>query len=236
MTLLSGLLFFYIPVLVLLIVISVLFYYLWFLRNPNIKVVHDDLIISPANGKISAIIRFGADDKNNEQDNKYNKHTKDIININKGRFGRILALTRDVASSGYIICIAMNLLNVHYQRSPVYGAVKNIKYTKGKFRNIFKDIKGLRFIDNERNEVLIRSTPLYGEKKVKFNVKVIQIAGLFAKRIKCFVKPGQAVEKGQLLGLIRRGSMVVLIVPDNVKPVVKNGQKVKLGANICSII
>lgn len=207
-------------------IIFYLFYKYWFLRNPKINIQKGkealQNIISPADGKIVQIIEF------DEQ----------IAKINKGRFGRIMTYTKDVASSGFVICISMNPFNIHYQRSPINGTVKNIKYRKGKFRNVLKEPSSLRFIENENNEILIEGTKssygmiskAKGKSKPKpFNVKIIQIAGAFARRICCFANETQKVGKGDIIGLIKLGSMVVLIIPNNVELLVKEGQRVHVG-------
>jgi|SRR3989338_198105 len=209
------------------LIIFYLFYKYWFLRNPKINVPKGkeslQNIISPADGKVVQIIEF------DEQ----------IAKINKGRFGRIMAYTKDVAASGFVICISMNPFNIHYQRSPINGIVKKIKYKKGKFRNVLKEPSSLRFIENENNEILIEGTKrIYGmvseakgksNKSKPFNVKVIQIAGALARRICCFAKETQNLGKGDIIGLIKLGSMVVLIIPNNVELMVKHGQRVHVG-------
>ncbi|MFH1438984.1 MAG: phosphatidylserine decarboxylase [Candidatus Woesearchaeota archaeon] len=208
---------------VLLIISLILFYMFWFLRNPEINIPKGnciDYFISPADGKVVEIIEFD----------------EETAKIKKGRFGKIMTSTKNVAKEGYIICIAMNIFNVHYQRSPIDGVVKNVSYKKGKFRNVLKDAKSLRFIDNERNEVLIESVS-----KSKFNVKVIQIAGLVARRIHWFVSKGQMLSAGDIIGLIKLGSMVVLIIPEKISSkyvnlLVKEGQKVKVGETKIAVL
>ncbi|MBT4540539.1 hypothetical protein HOC35_03425 [Candidatus Woesearchaeota archaeon] len=214
-------------VIAVLLILLVLFYFIWFLRKPKLNLTGNDsnnngnnFVLSPADGKIIEII-------------KYDKQTE---KVNKGRFGKIIAVTKDVSDSGYIVCIAMNIFNVHYQISPINGVIKNINYVKGKFRNIFVDLVGLRFINNERNEILIESTGgKRNKKQKKFNVKVVQIAGLVARRIHCFVKPEQTLKLAQVLGVIKLGSMVLLIFPNDFNLAVKEGVKVKLGDTIAVV-
>lgn len=227
MTIISLLVIFLLLSFVLISIIFYLFYKYWFLRNPKINIPKGKEsirnIISPADGKVVQIIEF------DEQ----------IAKINKGRFGRIMAYTKDVASSGFVICISMNPFNLHYQRSPINGIVKKIKYRKGKFRNVLKEPSSLRFIENENNEILIEGTKsIYGtankakgksNKFKSFNVKIIQIAGAFARRICCFANETKKVGKGDIIGLIKLGSMVVLIIPNNVELLVKEGQRVHVG-------
>jgi len=136
-----------------------------------------------------------------------------------------MTLTKDVSKKGYLICIAMNIFNVHFQRSPIPGNVKKVNYFKGKLRNIFLNPDGLRFIDNERNEILIGAR---SENK-NFNVKIIQIAGMAARRIHCYVKNNQKLKTTDLLGVIKFGSMVVLVIPDHINLMVKENEKVHVG-------
>jgi len=77
----------------------------------------------------------------------------------------------------------------------------------------------------EKNEIVIKN------KKLK--IRVIQIAGFLARRIFCYVKKNQNVNKGQKIGFISLGSQATLIIPaKKIKIIVKEGQKVKAGSTI----
>jgi len=190
----------YIIIIILLILITAfnLFYHFWFMRNPKIKINQDkNTIISPADGKVLRIIEFN----------------KENVDINKGYLGKILATTADVAKEGYIVCIMMNPFNVHYQIAPVSGVVSDTRHINGRLRNVMMNPSNLRFIENERHETIIKAKFNSNGKKKTFNVKVIQIAGIFARRACSFVKKNQKLNKGEHLGIIKLGSMVVLITP-----------------------
>lgn len=176
-----------------------IFWRFWFLRNPERKIPRGDNIVSPADGKINKII-----------EGKTKKTT-----INKGK-GKINTLASDVANDYIIVNIVMTPLDVHFQRSPVEGKVLYTRYTRGKFKNAVNDKIALQ---NENNQVLIEG---------KQRVKVIQIAGFLARRIKCYVKKGNLVKKGKHIGLINLGSQVSIIMP-KVKLKIKEGQRVKAG-------
>jgi phosphatidylserine decarboxylase len=79
-------------------------------------------------------------------------------------------------------------------------------------------------LENERNEMLF-------ETKIG-KIKVVQIAGFLARRIKCFVKHDQKVEKGEEIGFITFGSQVALLLPDRFTPSVKAGERVVDGETI----
>lgn len=111
------------------------------------------------------------------------------------------------------VSIFMSVFDVHVNRSPVSGEIERIVYRPGKFLNADLDKASE---DNERNGLVVR-TPngRYG---------VVQIAGLVARRIVCFVKEGQLVSAGERFGLIRFGSRVDVYLPAGTKPLVAVGQ------------
>ena len=183
-----------------------------FLRNPLRKIPKGNNIISPANGKIIRII-----DTSKEK----------VKTLKKGVFGKIKVLTKDIDKKCYVICIMMNLHNIHIQRSPLFGKITKQKYSKGKFMNVVSGAKKLEWIENEKNEITIYNK----EKKLK--VKVIQVAGCLAKKIKSYVKVGQKILKGKDLGHITLGSEVILIVPKKrIKLKIKENDKVIDGETI----
>ncbi len=111
------------------------------------------------------------------------------------------------------VSIFMSVFDVHVNRSPVSGEVERIVYRPGKFFNADLDKASEH---NERNGLVIR-TP-----SGRFGV--VQIAGLVARRIVCFVKEGQLVSAGERFGLIRFGSRVDVYLPAGTKPLVAVGQ------------
>lgn len=111
------------------------------------------------------------------------------------------------------VSIFMSVFDVHVNRSPVSGEVERIVYRAGKFVSADLDKASE---DNERNGLVIRTpSGRYG---------VVQIAGLVARRIVCFVKEGQLVAAGERFGLIRFGSRVDVYLPAGTKPLVAVGQ------------
>lgn len=117
------------------------------------------------------------------------------------------------------ISIFMNVFNVHVNRIPYSGQVVSIRYTPGKFLSANLD-KASAF--NERNTVLIRTDD--GRE-----IMTVQIAGLIARRIVCWLKEGMKVKKGERFGLIRFGSRVEVFLPLGSTLLVKTGDKVRAG-------
>lgn len=114
------------------------------------------------------------------------------------------------------ISVFMNVFNVHSNRAPVAGTVQKVDYFKGSFLNAALDKASL---ENERNAVLIE-TP--SGKEITF----VQVAGLVARRILCYTKPGDTLTRGQRYGFIRFGSRVDLYLPLDAEPKVAIGDKV----------
>lgn len=188
-------------VLLSIVIAFLLFWKFWFLRKPD-RLVPEDGIVSPANGKIVRIVEFS----NGEP-----------VDIPKGLLATVRAMTKDVAKSGYLIVIMLTPLDVHYQRAPCAGTIKSITYTPGGFGNAVLGASKLSAFTNERNEILIQDG--------KTRMKIVQVAGVAARRIRCDVVEGETVKKGDILGLINFGSQVYLVLPKR-KLNVRVGEKV----------
>jgi phosphatidylserine decarboxylase len=117
------------------------------------------------------------------------------------------------------ICIFMNVFSVHVNRIPYAGRIETIRYYKGKFLTANLDKASS---DNERNGLLIR----IADGRV---IGLVQIAGLVARRIVCWVNEGMMVKKGERFGLIRFGSRVDVLLPVDATVLVKLGDKVRAG-------
>jgi len=121
------------------------------------------------------------------------------------------------------IAIFMNHYDVHVNRSPLDGFVKDVKYIKGSHYPAYWKNTG----KNERNEILIETTDGV--------VQVTQIAGTVARRIVSYVKPGDHVNRSDRIGLIRLGSRVEMTIPDNYETLVKINDKVRAGETIIAV-
>lgn len=119
------------------------------------------------------------------------------------------------------VSIFMSPLDVHVNRSPVTGTVRQVQHTEGKFRAAFSDKSSL---DNERNAVVLES----GGKRFL----MVQIAGALARRIVCHVAPGDRLECGQRFGMIMFGSRVDVFLPPGVQPTVSKGERVRAGLSV----
>jgi phosphatidylserine decarboxylase len=117
------------------------------------------------------------------------------------------------------VSIFMNVFNVHVNRAPYTGRVEKIEYHSGKFLSADLDKASA---DNEKNSVLIRT-----EEGKAF--LTIQIAGLIARRIVCWIGEGMEVTRGQRFGLICFGSRLEVVLPMESKVLVQAGQKVRAG-------
>ena len=117
------------------------------------------------------------------------------------------------------ISIFMNVFNVHVNRAPCSGRVEKIEYHSGKFLSANLDKASA---DNEKNAVLIKTI----EGKAFLT---IQIAGLIARRIVCWIGEGMEVARGQRFGLICFGSRLEVVLPLESKVLVQVGQKVRAG-------
>ena len=114
------------------------------------------------------------------------------------------------------ISIFMNVFNVHSQRSPVDAVITEVKYAKGLFVNASFDKASS---DNERNALILRMDS-------GTEISCVQVAGLIARRILCYVKPGERLFAGQRYGFIRFGSRVDIYLPTDARPRVAIGDTV----------
>ena len=140
-----------------------------------------------------------------------------IVSPADGKVVRILQGT----SGEQIISIFLNIFNVHVTRSPIEGELTNLEYKRGKFKAAYYD-EASRV--NEQNVITISNQ---GKEVV-----VRQIAGLIARRVICWKKPGDRLARGEVIGLIRFGSRVDVIMPENTVIKVKIGDNVKGGSTI----
>ena len=170
------------------------FFIIWFFRDPDRKTPNiKNKIISPADGKICLIDKA--------------KPPKELLMDSKEMFR---------------ICVFMNVFNVHINRSPIKGTIREIVYKEGQFLNASLDKASEK---NERNSLVI-------ETEDNKKIIVTQIAGLIARRILSFVNDIDKIDAGERFGLIRFGSRVDIYLPEGSKAAVKIGDTVKAGETI----
>ncbi len=125
------------------------------------------------------------------------------------------------AGSRLRVSIFLNVFNVHVNRCPIGGTVKVAEHREGGFLNAMKPESAL---ENEQTLIQIDG----GGYEVAFK----QIAGLLARRIVCNLKPGDRVERGQRMGLIKFGSRCDVLMPAEATLKVKVGQRVSGGSSV----
>jgi phosphatidylserine decarboxylase len=144
--------------------------------------------------------------------------------------GRIVAVERVddpyAQREALKISVFMNVFNVHSNRIPVAGQVRSVDYFPGRFVNADLDKAS---IANERNAIVI-------EMSTGVKVTSVQVAGLIARRILCYVRPAESVEKGQRYGFIRFGSRVDVYLPPESVPQVMIGDKVSASSTILATL
>ena len=119
------------------------------------------------------------------------------------------------------VSIFMSVFDCHVNRSPVTGRIDEIAYHPGAFLSADLDKASE---DNERNSFLISTGTA--------RIGVVQIAGLVARRIVCFVRKGTSVGAGERIGMIRFGSRVDVYLPEGARPLVAEGQSAIAGETI----
>jgi phosphatidylserine decarboxylase len=144
--------------------------------------------------------------------------------------GRVIAV--ELARDPYLerdaikISVFMNVFNVHSNRAPVDGEVKKRWYEPGRFFNAALDKASS---ENERNALWLRTAS-------GADVTCVQVAGLIARRILCYVEEGDGVVRGQRLGFIRFGSRVDIYVPRDATLKAALGDKTYAASTVIAIL
>ncbi len=174
-----------------------------FFRDPERVVPQaENAIVSPADGLVSLITEVDPPAELQVEDGS------GALGLPQGKVTRV--------------SIFMSVFDVHINRAPIGGTVQRVVYIPGKFMNADLDKASE---ENERQHILI-------ERPDGLAIGFTQIAGLVARRIIPFVKPGDMVAVGQRVGLIRFGSRVDVYLPAGTDPKVLLGQKVIAGETV----
>lgn len=134
--------------------------------------------------------------------------------------GKVISIKAETASTTRV-SIFMNVFDVHVNRAPVGGTITEVSYRKGRFKPA--DREECSTI-NEQNLVVIQG----GGTQVAFR----QIAGLIARRIVFFKKPGDTVATGERVGLIKFGSRVDVLLGPEWRIEVRAGMRVRAGTSV----
>jgi phosphatidylserine decarboxylase len=134
--------------------------------------------------------------------------------------GKVVKISQAVDGE-QTVSIFLNIFNVHVNRSPIKGELQDLKYKRGKFKAAFDDAASHV---NEQNVITLTGQGI--------RVVVRQIAGLIARRVVCWKRPGDMVQRGELIGLIRFGSRVDIVLPKEVRVIVKLGDRVRGGSSV----
>jgi len=144
--------------------------------------------------------------------------------------GRIVAVERVrdpyLERDALKLSVFMNVFNAHSNRSPVDGEVRDAWYHRGSFFNAALSKSSL---ENERNALWMRTAG-------GADVTCVQIAGLVARRILCYARPGQWLARGERYGFIRFGSRVDVYLPLESRPVAAVGDKVYATASVLAML
>ncbi len=161
----------------------ILMFSLNFFRDPQRKIPKgDNIIISPADGKVTT-----------------------VTTVNDP----------DIGENSKLVSIFLNVFDVHANRVPISGTVISVNHKDGRFVSAFR---------HDATDVNEQTTTLFDTSLGV--VKVKQIAGLLARRILCYAKSGEKMEKGDRLGFIMFGSRTDVIFPPSVNVLVNVGQRV----------
>jgi phosphatidylserine decarboxylase len=144
-----------------------------------------------------------------------------VVSPADGRVTRVERLSPEDPDSPNVVSIFLSPFDVHVNRAPIAGEVVDVTYTRGRFMIATRDDASLV---NEQNALTIR-----GE---RMTVVCKQIAGVLARRIVCWKKPGDVLGLGERFGLIKFSSRTDLILPRDVRIEVAVGARVRGGATI----
>lgn len=139
-----------------------------------------------------------------------------IVSAADGRVTRI-----DESDAGKLVSVFLSPLDVHINRSPIAGQIREINYTRG--RKMPATSNEASFV-NERNSLVIDGEDI--------TVTCTQIAGILARRIVCWPRTGDNLRRGQKFGLIKFSSRTDVLMPSNVEITVRIGDRVKGGETV----
>ena len=146
-----------------------------------------------------------------------------VVSPADGKVVRIVGIpdTAEEMPGGQNVSIFLNIFDVHVNRAPIGGKLERLEYRRGRFKVAYDEQASEV---NEQNILAIQGSGVC--------VVVKQIAGLIARRVVCWKRPGYLLQRGELFGLIRFGSRVDILVPKEIKILVRVGDRVKGGSSV----
>lgn len=145
---------------------------------------------------------------------------KNIVSPADGKVIKIEKIKDPDVGDSIKVSIFMSILDVHVNRMPIDGKILKIERVEGNFFPAYSE-------ESEKNEKNI----ILAETKIG-KIKIIQIAGIFARRIVCYAKEGKNIAKGERIGMIKFGSRVDLILPkDKARLKIRVNDKLRAGVD-----
>lgn len=182
----------------------------WFWRNPPRRPPPGDGLLAPADGTIVYVTKL--------------TETDPVVNLKQGLGARLSDIVReDMRLPKLLIGVFMSPFDVHYNRAPLAGTIEFVRHHAGRGRNLSMGRMHRRILAGRepyyegsvhitRNERTV--TKINGSLRgIDVSCYVVQIAAKTVSGIDSYVKPGDAVERGAIFGMIRIGSQVDVVVP-----------------------
>ncbi|OGP56323.1 MAG: phosphatidylserine decarboxylase [Deltaproteobacteria bacterium RBG_13_52_11] len=138
--------------------------------------------------------------------------------------GRIVGIEKGAETTK--VSIFMSVFNCHVNRAPAAGTIEEVRYQRGRF---LPANKGEASRQNEQNTLQLQSAE-------GLKVLFTQVAGIVARRIVCYVRRGDEVQRGEIFGAILFGSRVDIYLPHGVKVRVREGERVRGGESVLGVI
>jgi phosphatidylserine decarboxylase len=205
--------------------------YVWFWRNPPRSTPAGAGLVSAADGVVVYVKKLAA--------------AEDVIQVKQGLSARLSDIVReDVTLPKLLIGVFMSPFDVHYNRAPLTGEIEFVRHYPGHGRNLhmgpmhWRILRGrepyfedsAHIVQNERTVTKINGT-LSGASAACY---VVQIAAKTVAGIDSYFKPGESIESGTILGMIRIGSQVDIVVPwrEEMNVRVRPGDRVRAGETV----
>jgi phosphatidylserine decarboxylase len=138
--------------------------------------------------------------------------------------GRIVGITKEKESTK--VSIFMSVFNCHVNRAPAAGTITEIRYKPGQFLPASKREASHR---NEQNALQLQGA-------AGLTMRFVQVAGILARRIVCYVRKGDAVRQGEIFGSILFGSRVDVYLPPGVAVRIRQGECVRGGKSVLGVM